>query len=110
MEDICNVFGQVDRYWAKVEEWSQHKDRPNSAFVDKKNTTVIEEARKRNIDVVEVLSDCLGSIYGQCHRLATLTIASTEYPELEQLEYPEPHQEHHQENHKLRNCNKILTN
>ena len=24
MEDICNVCGQVDRYRAKVEEWSQH--------------------------------------------------------------------------------------
>ena len=102
MEDICNVFGQVDRYLAKV-EWSQHKD--------KMNITVKEEARKRIIDVVKVremfFSDCLESIYGQWHRLATQTIASTEYPE---LEYPEPHQVHHQENHKLRNCNKILTN
>ena len=44
IEDICNVFVR----WtgrAKVEEWSQHKDRPDSAFVDKMNTTVKEEAR-----------------------------------------------------------------
>ena len=45
MEDICNVFGQVDRYLAKV-EWSQHKD--------KMNITVKEEARKRIIDVLKV--------------------------------------------------------
>ena len=44
IEDICNVFVR----WtgrAKVEEWSQHKDRPDSAFMDKMNTTVKEEAR-----------------------------------------------------------------
>ena len=43
MEDICNVFSQVDRYWAKVEEWSQHRDTTN-----KMNTTVKEEARNWN--------------------------------------------------------------
>ena len=40
MEDICNVFGLVDRYLAKA-EWSQYKD--------KMNITVKEEARKRII-------------------------------------------------------------
>ena len=45
LDDICYVFGHGDRYRAKVEEWSQHKDRPDSAFVDKMNTTVKEEAR-----------------------------------------------------------------
>ena len=53
IEDICNVFVR----WtgrAKVEEWSQHKDRPDREFVDKINTTVKEEARKWNIDEVEV--------------------------------------------------------
>ena len=53
LDDICYVFGHGDRYRAKVEEWSQHKDRPDRAFVDKINTTVKEEARKWNIDEVE---------------------------------------------------------
>ena len=54
MEDVCNVFGHGERYRSKVEEWAQHKDRPDSAFVEKMNTTLREEARKRTIDEVEV--------------------------------------------------------
>ena len=59
------MFGQVDRYLAKVEEWSQLKDRPDSAFMDKMNTTVKEEARKRNIDVVEVREMFCPFVWGQ---------------------------------------------
>ena len=54
MEDVCNVFGHGEKYHSKVEEWAQHKERPDSAFVEKMNTTLREEARKRTIDEVEV--------------------------------------------------------
>lgn len=51
---IGKCFFCSEKYRSKVKEWSQHKDRPDSAFVEKMDTVAREEARKRTIDEVEV--------------------------------------------------------
>ena len=51
---IGKCFFCSEKYRCKVKEWSQHKDRPDSAFVEKMDMVAREEARKRTIDEVEV--------------------------------------------------------
>lgn len=54
MDDLCSVFGHGDKYRNKLKDWSQHKDRPDGAFVEKMDTNMREECRKRRIDEIEV--------------------------------------------------------
>merc|ERR1712098_1002576 len=54
MGDLCEVFGHGEKYRDKLKDWSQHKNRPDGAFVEKMDTNIREECRKRRIDEVEV--------------------------------------------------------
>ena len=83
-----------DKYRRKVEEWSQHGNRPDGAFAEKMNTEIREDCvKKRKIDdleVTEMFCPFVRGHYGDnesCKLPKTLLLMWSRQNNLDQPEY-----------------------